>query len=348
MKSRTQNWRSKVLHTKEDIFKLLKEYRWFIDILGSGVVIAITSSFLKFLQIPPEMINAVIFGIAISISCGVIAYSNFQRKIIIDKQEMSDDSLISLSENSKNSFYQLQIALKYLDKHAGKFRFSLNNVADSRNGIIKAKKSFISDNKDCFRMICSDFSNFLDMFKLKRVGVRFHIHFLTKDINIIKGLYMEELDKVSAKYYSFFDDEITFQEKIRSNTDSEYISRKITREMKNNINSIIRAEKPEAEIINQKDCLRIITPLYSIPSRDMVTVFGFFEVVASREATTRIRNLKNMEIILINKVLEKASVLSYYIERLSENMIAVGTSSSDDEDYNFLLDVAKTLKVGGQ
>ena len=334
------------MNTKDNIFSFLKEYRWIFEILGSGLVMAVFNGVLSLLSIPEKIINTVSFAFAIAISTGVITYFNFKKRIILDKQELSDEKLLSLSENSKNSFYQLQIALKYLDKHANKFRSSFDNSEFEDKDIIEAKKTFISNNKDCLRMICSDFSNFLEMFSLKR-RVRFHIHLLTKDINIIKGRYVENFDKSSVYYYSFFDDEITFQERIRSNVDSEYIFQKITKEMMNNINSIMRAELPEAEIINYKDCLRIITPLYSTPSRNMVSVFGFFEIVASKEATIRINNLRDMDQILINKALEKASILSYYVERLSEYLIVEGTSSANGGEYDFLSDIASTLNVKG-
>lgn len=333
------------MNTKDNIFSFLKEYRWIFEILGSGLVMAVFNGVLSLLSIPEKIINTVSFAFAIAISTGVITYFNFKKRIILDKQELSDEKLLSLSENSKNSFYQLQIALKYLDKHANKFRSSFDNSEFEDKDIIEAKKTFISNNKDCLRMICSDFSNFLEMFSLKR-RVRFHIHLLTKDINIIKGRYVENFDK-SSVYYSFFDDEITFQERIRSNVDSEYIFQKITKEMMNNINSIMRAELPEAEVINYKNCLRIITPLYSTPSRNMVSVFGFFEIVASKEATIRINNLRDMDQILINKALEKASILSYYVERLSEYLIVEGTSSANGGEYDFLSDIASTLNVKG-
>ena len=52
-----------------------------------------------------------------------------------------------------------------------------------------------------------------------------------------------------------------------------------------------------------------------------------------------------MDQILINKALEKASVLSYYVERLSEYLIVEGTSSANGEEYDFLSDIASTLNV---
>lgn len=325
---------------KEIIKNLLKRYNWIIKLFIAGIVGVLVNSIAISFKVPDKVINSILVTFCIITMTLSVTLFNAHKERILSRQELDDEKLVSLSENSYQSFYQLQIALKYLDKHSENVSLEINE-----ENKLEKKKEFISNNKDCFRMICLDFNSFLETFDLRNKEVRYHINFLTQNIKIVDGGIKSDIKKYH--YYSFFDDEMTFQERIRTNLDSTYDSYKITSHMKKMIKSIINGENPNVSVVRKNSTGSLVVPIYSMPSKNIIYIFGFFEILFSEKSCLLLDDIKNLETIIQNKALEKASVFGYYIEAWANQMLIINNikDKSGIENYDLLADITRTLEV---